>query len=316
MEQCHDLARRTIPRFSKCKLARLQGRDCEAYTVRMRRMLTSLAVAVAIALAIPQALLAQRGGGHGFGGGHAGGFSGGGRIGGGFGGSFRGTFSAPAARSFPAPRMNFQPGSSRFGYAARPYAGWPVARSPFGQLSAPAMRQGSYPQGADNRRWGGGYPGRRYPYRPPYGRTIAIYSSPFYPYYSVPWFGAWPYIGNWSDFDDTYTADTGAATDQSYAPAYAPESPEPEEEAEARPAYQPYQTVSAPPSPEPALTIVFKDGHSQQIHNYALTQTSLMLLDEASTGRTPQIPLDEINLAVTEQVNRAAGVSFSLPLKN
>jgi len=99
---------------------------------------------------------------------------------------------------------------------------------------------------------------------------------------------------------------------------YSAPTQEPEAESEARPAYQPYQPEAPPavPSAEPALTVIYKDGHSQEVHNYAVTRTSLLLLDEASTGRTPEISLDEINLAATEQVNRASGVNFKVPVRN
>jgi len=276
----------------------------------MRRILTSLLVATAIALAIPQAIHAQRGG-HGGGGGHAGGFSGG--VGArGFGSGFGGGFSAPAARSFPAPRMSFQAGPG-FGTSARPYATYPqrsfiAPRFPFGQLSVPAVRRGPYPGVADNgSRSGAGYSHGRYPYRPPYRRNVAVYAAPIY---SLPWYGAWPYFGNWDAFGDSYAPDTSASPDQSYTPDQeSPAEPEPD----ARPAYQSMAISSTALGPEPALTIVYKDGHSQQIHNYALTRTTLLLLDEAPTGRTPQIPLDTIDLPATEQVNREAGVDFKPP---
>jgi len=287
----------------------------------MQRVLTTLFLAGAIALTAPHSMYAQRGGGHGGGGGHVGGFSGGGR---GFGGSFSaphyGSPSGFAPRGFQAPRMNFSPSS---GFTARPYAaypqrGGPVARSPFGQLSAPAVRRAPYP-GAVNGRMGGGQSwhgehsdGHRPPYRSYYSHTYSAYSAPLY---AVPWFGAWPYFGNWDTLDSDSDEDTGAAPAQSYAE---PETA-PAEEAEAQPLYQPYQPAAAPgimPSAEPAVTIVYRDGHSQQIHNYALTQSALLLLDDASSGRTQQISLQEINLPATQQVNREAGVDFKIPVKN
>jgi hypothetical protein len=298
----------------------------------MRRVLTFL-VAGAMVLAVPQMMLAQRGGGHAGGGGHVGGFSGssGAR---GFSGSFSaphaGSFSGFAPRSFPAPRMNFSPGRMPSGFAARPYAGspqrsWPVARSPFGQLSAPAVRRGPYPGVADDRTWngqswhGGHSDGHRPDYHSHSGFTYSISTVPYYPYYAWPWFGGWPYFGNWdsSDYDSGYVsgADTGGAT----APSYAEPETAPAEEPESRPAYQPYQAEAAAysaPAPEPALTIVYKDGRSQQVHNYALTQTTLVLLDDASSGRTQQVSLQEIDLSATEQANRAAGVDFRLPVRN
>lgn len=249
-------------------------------------------MAAAIALIIPQASLAQRGG-------HGGGFSSHG-----FGGGLGGSYSGSAARSFPAPRMDFPSGQMGFGTSAR---------SPFGQLRAPSVARRPYPGVAHNGNWSGGYSHGHYPYRPPYHRTVAVYAAPLY---TVPWFGAWPYFGNWDAFDDTYAPDTGAAPDQSYPPE---SETQPASQAEARPAYQsayPSAASLVAPGPEPSVTIVYKDGHSQQIHNYALTRTALLLLDEAATGRTPQIPLADINLAATEQVNRDAGVDFRPPIAN
>lgn len=79
------------------------------------------------------------------------------------------------------------------------------------------------------------------------------------------------------------------------------------------PAYRPpAQTPRSSPLPSSqiATTIVFNDGRpSVQIHNYALTRTTLYVLDQ----RRSDIPLDQINLAATEQVNRAAGVDFRPP---
>jgi hypothetical protein len=70
---------------------------------------------------------------------------------------------------------------------------------------------------------------------------------------------------------------------------------------------------SAEPLPLAALTLIFKDGHSQQIHNYAITRTKLYLLDGAAAGRSLEIPLSAIDLQATEETNRQAGVDFSIP---
>jgi hypothetical protein len=70
-----------------------------------------------------------------------------------------------------------------------------------------------------------------------------------------------------------------------------------------------------PPSPqvpenEDATTIVFKDGRPpEQIHNYALTRTTLFVLDQ----QRRDIPLDQVDLAATEKANRAAGIRFQIP---
>ena len=65
-----------------------------------------------------------------------------------------------------------------------------------------------------------------------------------------------------------------------------------------------------PLAEEDALTLIFKDGRqSEQIHNYALTRTTLFVTD----ARMREIPLEELDLPATMRVNREAGVAFQLP---
>jgi hypothetical protein len=300
----------------------------------MRRVLTSVLLAGAMVLAVPQAMFAQRGGGHvgGFSGGGAGarGFGGAGTRG--FGGGFSGSFSGPRAGftgpTFQAPRMNFMPGPVGPGSTVRPYAGFPAVRPSFGQLGSPAVRRVPYPlPGAprapypvsgtsggktwNGQGWHDGSHNGHNSYRPYYYHGHLVYS---WPYYTAGlgnwWLSPWPF-SIWDSPGYNDEPQGVVQPDQSYAP-------EPEPEPETRPAYQSYQPDEpAPPqTAEPALTIVYKDGHSQEIHNYAVTRTSLLLLDEASTGHTPEISLEEINLLATEQVNRAAGVNFKVPARN
>jgi hypothetical protein len=307
----------------------------------MRRVLTVLVLAGAVAFATPGTSFAQRGGGHagGFSGGHAGGFSSGGFAGHSFGGGFSapsggfrtGGFGAGGGftpRSFPAPRMNFMPGSSASGYgryapSVRPSSGFNGTRSPFGQLSIPAVRRAPYPGAANrgstaqpyhggNNNWHGGDHDGDHRYRPSYYRSVSVY-SPYWPYYSSWYWPWWPYFGDWGSGDD-YTSDTAAAPAQGQDQYYAPEPP-PEETARAT--YPP--AVVGSPSvaiSEPTVTIIFKDGHSQQIRNYALTPTMLLEMDTASAGVTYGVPLELINLPATEQANRAVGVDFSPPIRN
>jgi hypothetical protein len=85
------------------------------------------------------------------------------------------------------------------------------------------------------------------------------------------------------------------------------------------PARQPYQPESGvssagpnEPQEQPAVTLVFKDGRpSQQIENYALTSTTLYVLDGP---RRREIPLNDLNLPLTEKTNREAGVDFVVPV--
>lgn len=71
-----------------------------------------------------------------------------------------------------------------------------------------------------------------------------------------------------------------------------------------------YASPASPPTSEDAVKLVFKDRRpSEEIHNYALTPTTLFVLDQ----HRRDIPIGEIDLAATEKVNRDAGVNFQLP---
>ena len=94
----------------------------------------------------------------------------------------------------------------------------------------------------------------------------------------------------------------------------APEPPAPEVAASDAPTFRPAylgQGENVPLSAQPATTLIFKDGRPpMQIHNYALTASTLFALD----GETRQeIPLSVLDVQATVEANRAAGVDFALP---
>jgi hypothetical protein len=61
---------------------------------------------------------------------------------------------------------------------------------------------------------------------------------------------------------------------------------------------------------EGTVTLIFKDGRTpEQIHNYILTRDTLFVGDQYHR----QIPIDQLDLAATVQVNRDLGVDFHLP---
>lgn len=242
--------------------------------------------------------LCQRGSGHGGFAGHGGsGFHGGGSA-------FHSGFSAPSFGGRTAgPR--FAPGYGRWGTGRR------------------------------------GYPGRfRGPYAPFYGTVL--------PYGYAPW-GGWPDYGAPDDFgygDDTEGQDSPPPATQyePYGPydepapnappyagpgAYGPpgppapnaygsypppdaETPPPDRSAPRRPyrpSAQPPAVAAAPETQEP-LTLIFKDGRpAQQVHNYILTRSWIYIQDENRRA----IPVDQLDLEATAQVNRQAGVDFRLP---
>jgi hypothetical protein len=247
---------------------------------------------VAALLCVAPAALAQRsGGGHGggFGGGHAGGFSGG-FASHGFGGGFSGSAgrSSFAPRSYTsAPRMNWAAPGRGFTGAYR------------GNLSA--GRPGWAGQGRSGNRY-------RSPYRG-YGRYGGYPYAVGNSWELTPWELGYPdFLGYGNDIGDPQpdaqipqdSADAGPAPDDEYRPDYG-----------AAPGYAP--SAPAPVGSEPALTLIFSDGHRQSIRNYALTGDSVIVLDGAAAGRQQRIPLADLNLTATQQAAQQSGLDFTPP---
>lgn len=150
---------------------------------------------------------------------------------------------------------------------------------------------------------------------------------PFLPWWSL----GYPYFPDY--FDDSGDDDSQSGSDSATSQPYpdnssgAYEQPQPDQSAEQPPLYSPgpnsypgpnaqsrpasssYQ-ASAPAEPQTQLTVIFKDGRPpQKIHNYMLTASTLYVLDQ----RHQEIPVNQIDLAATTQMNRAAGIEFALP---
>jgi hypothetical protein len=56
--------------------------------------------------------------------------------------------------------------------------------------------------------------------------------------------------------------------------------------------------------------LVFKDGHTSEVHNYAIIGTTLWNLSESSARK---IPLSELDLDATIKANDDRGLSFKVP---
>jgi hypothetical protein len=69
-------------------------------------------------------------------------------------------------------------------------------------------------------------------------------------------------------------------------------------------------TSSAPATISPATVLVFKDGHTAEIHNYAIIGTTLWNLSESSARK---IPLGDLDLDATVKANDDRGMSFKVP---
>jgi hypothetical protein len=226
--------------------------------------------------------------------------------------AFHGGFTASAPRSFTgAPR----------------YTG----RSPLS--SAPHFPAGNYGS-RPNYYYG---PARYHrPYHSHYGYGYGV------PYLGVGWIG--PGYLNSGDLDSGYPdsgypdsgypgyPDTTTYDDSQAPPNYAGyDNPPPyqAQPAQAQPALAPppYQAQPAPAPPYPsyaqpqhapsqpladedAVTLIFKDGRPpEQIHNYAMTRTTLYVRDQHHRD----IPLDQLDFNATQKANRDAGVDFQLP---
>ena len=215
---------------------------------------------------------------------------------------FHGSFSA--SRSFS--------GSTSFagrGYAAGPPMTFATPHS--SMLPAPASAY--VPAYGADHRGAGRYRG---PFQAPYsGYGYGGYVS------SYAYANSWELLpgGSLSDDDDTQNAQPPAA-DQAVAPQ--PDTGGPEFQAAPawgyRQEYEPPAYAApvspSPIAPEPQLTLIFRDGHTQQIRNYVVTPHAVIVMDEAASGREPSIPLTEINLPATEEAARQAGLEFSPPV--
>jgi hypothetical protein len=113
----------------------------------------------------------------------------------------------------------------------------------------------------------------------------------------------------YTDYNEAYSAAPPE-------PNYSPETyPEPSEQAPApsgnRPAYPGAAASSTLPRPREPLTLIFNNGRAPvEIQNYIMNAKSVTNLDQE---RYEKIPLDEIDIAATEQFNRARGVEFRVP---
>jgi hypothetical protein len=271
------------------------------------RKLFIIALSVALSASLAQA---QRGGGHGFAsGGHGSGFAFSGHsFGSGF--SSRGQFTSTPGQQIVTPGQTVMtPGRSIYTPGQMSLTA-PRVLTPFSRNYAGGYGAGGYGARASYR---GGYGDR---HRVPY-----LFGG-----------GAWldPYdIGypDDSDYDDSgdQAAPDQAEQGQGYpppgydaGPGYGPNygyGPEGMDASQYRPDYNaaPANAPNVIQSQEPTLTVVLRNGQTEPVHNYALTATALIDLDNAASGHEQTIPLDQINLAATENAATQAGLTFSVP---
>jgi hypothetical protein len=70
--------------------------------------------------------------------------------------------------------------------------------------------------------------------------------------------------------------------------------------------------ADAPPEPaQPDTVLIFKDGHKQEISNYAIVGANLF---DLSNGRRQKIAISDLDVAATEKANEDQGIDFKLPV--
>lgn len=268
----------------------------------MRTWIYRLTLLMAL-LSMP--LWAQRGGGGhgggmGGGGGHMGGGGGGGYHGGSYGGGYHGgNYSGYRGGGYTAYH-----GGSWNGNGWQGGNGW--------------NGRGWYGNGWYGNRWGWGG-GWGYPY---WGWGVGIgWGWGGYPYYGGGWYGD----GGWG-----YTADMSTYT---AAPAYAPsvvyvdpngysynqpqQNPQTQQQIDQLQnqvaqlqAQQQRPSGATAAEVHYATVIVYRDGHTETVGNYAIVGKTLWIFDES---RARKIPLSELDVPATRRDNQDRGNDFIVP---
>jgi hypothetical protein len=97
-------------------------------------------------------------------------------------------------------------------------------------------------------------------------------------------------------------------------PGYGSQPYSPESQPAYRPQYQPSPSAIRPVAPPASqVTLVYKDGRSEQIHNFLLSRDTITIWDQRQNENPREIPIDQLDIAATEKANRDAGVDFRLP---
>jgi hypothetical protein len=143
------------------------------------------------------------------------------------------------------------------------------------------------------------YRGNRNGHPVPTRRARILYTGYGYPAY----IGANYLAYNGPYLDDATPTDVSSPDDQP-APDPGPYLDQPQP-SQTEPDAQP----DPPPAPE-AITLIFKDGHTQQIYNFLATRSSISVIEGQ---RHYDIAVSDLNIPATQIANRAAGVDFALP---
>lgn len=146
----------------------------------------------------------------------------------------------------------------------------------------------------------------------------------FYPYSSFPYYGGYGYgydpflfSSSYSSPDPNEIAAPYLAMNQQLNNQINQLSDEVRslrEEQEARQAAAPPPQEPGPPpqpiGPSKPTVLAFRDGHTEEIQNYAMVGQTLWILNER---RAVKVALTDLDVTATNRANEERGVSFQLP---
>jgi len=141
------------------------------------------------------------------------------------------------------------------------------------------------------------------------GSRNRAFHSHFYPFVGSYY---WPYYG-YNGWDYPYDGYDPTAYQQQSQPVVVVVDPKSGDDRYGEHSFDEPRTSQAPPAPageQDPTVLVFRDGHQQEIRNYAIVGP--MLWDFGAKG-THKIPLSDLDLDTTRKLNDERGVDFVLP---
>jgi len=280
----------------------------------MRRWVLSAGLCALLTLPV----WGQRGGGgHGGmgGGGHA--FSGGG-----------GGYAAhgSAGYGYHGPVGGYRAPSYSGAYRAPSYSG--AYRAPYSYSGYRGYSNGyRYPYAWGGRGYGYGWGWRGYPYRWGWG-----WGYPWWGWgWGSAWWPGWGWGWDWGAWDNSfdYPSDNYAASNyqaqnyqaQPYVYAtpdngYSPDSQTQDEisslrsEVDQLRAQQESSAQSKSAQIHAATVLVYRDGHTEEVENYAVVGQTIWIFNESHARK---VPLSDLNLAATKRDNEDRGIEFVVP---
>jgi hypothetical protein len=142
-------------------------------------------------------------------------------------------------------------------------------------------------------------------------RPFAAYSPYYGGYYNYAPY-AYPYYSNDDDYGDSASYDSPANDDRDYDYRNDDDRQLLEDDYRARldAREQSPPREPAPVVAQPSTLLIFKDGHQQEVSNYAIVGSTLY---DLSDGRSKKVQLADLDLSATVKENDDRGVEFQLP---